>query len=48
MTTQMCMEGTNRHGWTCEMEVYENWPGKEHLKQEDMENFSVAADGTTA
>ena len=48
MTKDICMNQTTRLTWSCDLEAYEYWPGKEDYKPEDMENFSIAADGTTA
>ena len=48
MTRDICMNHTSRQAWSCDLTAYEYWPGKEDYQPEDMENFSIADDGTTA
>ena len=48
MSKTTCEANTSRVGWSCDIEAYAGWPGKEGLTQDDLENFSVADDGTTA
>jgi hypothetical protein len=48
MTKDICQNNTSRQAWSCDLAAYEYWPGKEDYQPEDMENFSIGDDGTTA